>query len=191
VAVAITAHPAHGPSLVLSERPAINGHDGGRMSNPGQVVLFGGGAEPSETPEQTATRELVEEAGLADASSIRAVETVGTWTTELGIVVTGVLLVLPDDFARTVAPDPREVARIDYLPLSCVYDGPWQVAAHLVAAADRWPPVDQDVLIESPTLVGRVSDNDEDWTLWGVAGHMVSQLRQRHSLGELEGLLAR
>ena len=76
--------------------------------------------------------------------------------------------------------DEREVARIDYATLAEVYAGRWTTGPQLVAAADRWPATDQDVLIETPTLSVRVRGHDEDWLLWGVAGHMVNEMRLRY-----------
>jgi len=166
---------------MVTRRTTINGHTGGRMSNAGDVVLFGGSVEPGETTADAALRELCEEAGtlhLLGDGELAVRERVGTWVTEAGHLVEGYLVDVPPSFIAAVAADVREVAEIAYLPLRDVRSATVSLEYHRVDPLDH--ALGDETEFESPTLRVRHPESGEEWVLWGLAGHMVDEWL-RHS----------
>lgn len=181
VVLPVIQHPAHGTSLIVSERSRINGHNGRPMSNAGEVVLFGGSVEPGESSEQAALRELAEESGtshLQGRDDFRIVTGLGSWITESGFLASGFLARVPSAFAADARPDAREVARIAYLPVSAVYAAPITREFHPVQVGDHTLGDAGEVHVESPTLRVEAANHGEQWVLWGLAGFMTSRLRE-------------
>lgn len=181
VAVPVVRHPQFGECVVVSRRAAVNGHTGERMTNAGEIVLFGGSVEAGETPAEAALRELCEEAGtmqlLRDGScSIRA--HLGTWTTEAGFHVEGYAVGLPSTFVDSVLADDREVAEVAYLPVADVMSASVDLEFHVVQPPDRILEDPGSVAFESPTLRLRHPVTGDEWVLWGLAGFMIDRWRR-------------
>jgi 8-oxo-dGTP pyrophosphatase MutT (NUDIX family) len=106
-AVAITL-VEDGPSFLLTRRATtLRGH-------PGQWALPGGRADPGETPEQAARRELSEELGLAlDAEAELGM--LDDYPTRSGYVITPV--VLWAGAQPELRPNPDEVGELHRVPL--------------------------------------------------------------------------
>jgi mutator protein MutT len=86
----------------------------GLSAHPGQWALPGGRLDHGETPEQAALRELSEEVGLSlDESSVLG--RLDDYATRSGYVITPVLVWA--ESARTLCPNPAEVARIHRIPV--------------------------------------------------------------------------
>ncbi len=80
----------------------------------GQYALPGGKADPGETYQQAALRELSEELGLRIDSS-QILGTLDDFSTRSGFVITPV--VVWDDSTSALAPNPDEVAQVFEIPL--------------------------------------------------------------------------
>lgn len=72
------------------------------------------------------------------------------------------------------------MARVAFLPLASIYLASCRPELHTVSASDRWPATTLDALVESPTLHVADPATGDDWTLWGLAGHLVAALRTRY-----------
>ena len=180
VAVPVVSHPRWGESLVVTRRTEVNGHTGGRMTNAGDIVLFGGSIEAGETASEAALRELGEESGtISLLGDLRIGEHLGTWVTEAGFLVDGFAVALPDRFVVLARPEPREVAEIAYLPVSQVRAAQVQPTYHRVDARDHYLGDEAAVEFESPTIRVRHPGSGECWMLWGLAGFMVARWRVR------------
>jgi 8-oxo-dGTP pyrophosphatase MutT (NUDIX family) len=179
VAVPVVAHPRWGESLVVTRRAQINGHTGARMTNAGDIVLFGGSIGPGETAAQAALRELGEESGTSSLlGEVRLGQHLGTWVTEAGFHVDGFAVALPDRFVALARPEPREVAEVAYLPTSEVRAAAVRSTYHRVDPRDhRIGP--EAVAFESPTIRVRHPGTGASWVLWGLAGFMVDRWRVR------------
>ena len=178
VAVPTVVHPELGECLVVTRRAVINGHTGERMSHAGDVVLFGGSVEPDEEPSDAALRELCEEAGTLDLlgnPDLVVRQYLGSWTTESGFFVEGYLVVVPEQFVDLARPDTREVNEIAYLPLDDVRTSPRTLEYHGVDALDHALDEHPQVEFQSPTIRVTHPTTGDTWTLWGLAGFMVSQ----------------
>ncbi|WP_157181584.1 hypothetical protein [Actinopolymorpha alba] len=69
------------------------------------------------------------------------------------------------------------MSELIYVRVGDVYAAKVSAEYHLVRPADRLHAYEGDMLFQSPTL--RVADTQEVVrVLWGVAGHMVSELRR-------------
>jgi 8-oxo-dGTP pyrophosphatase MutT (NUDIX family) len=99
-------------SFLLTRRP------GDLPRHAGQFALPGGRLEPGEDAQSAARRELAEELGvsLGEESVLGYLD---DFTTHSGFVITPVVLWGPE--ARTLAPDPREVAIAYRVPLKELY----------------------------------------------------------------------
>lgn len=183
VAVPLVRHPRLGESLVVTRRAVINGHTGARMSNAGEIVLFGGSVEPGESPREAALRELCEESGtmsLLDHPDLAVHASLGTWVTESGFRVEGFCVDLPAEFVQLAQPEPREVAELAYLPTPLIRAANVAIRAHVVDPRDH--RLDGGAAeFESPTIRVRHPDTGAPWVLWGLAGYMVEQWRKRES----------
>lgn len=179
VAVPVVMHPRVGECLVVTRRTEVNGHTGARMTNAGDVALFGGFVEPGESAAEAAVRELCEESGtlaLRAHPGLTVRGHLGTWTTEAGFHVDGYALDLPAEFVGLAAPEPREVAEIAYLPTALVRAAEVEDAFHEVDPRDHRLGTEV-VEFQSPTLRLRNPDTGDTWVLWDLAGHMVTEWR--------------
>lgn len=184
VAVPVVRHPAYGLCLVVTRRTSVNGHTGARMTNAGEVVLFGGSREGDESLAETALRELCEEAGtphLVDDGEVRVTDHLGRWVTEAGFSVDGYAVTLPDSFVDAVVPDGREVAEIAYLRVPDVLAATVNPEYHRVDDSDHLLEESGDTSFESPTLRVPRAGSGQEWVLWGLAGFMVSAWRDRNT----------
>ncbi len=180
VAVPVVDHPEWGRCLVVTLRSAINGHTGERMTNAGDVVLFGGSLESGETPADAALRELCEEAGVPQLlDGLTAGDHLGSWVTEAGFLVDGYPVDLPPEFVSVARPDSREVADLGYLRVRDVLAAPVAHDYHPVHPHDHRLPEREPAEFESPTLRVVHPGSGAEWVLWGVAGFMVAGWRDR------------
>jgi 8-oxo-dGTP pyrophosphatase MutT (NUDIX family) len=179
VAVPVVAHPRWGEALVVTRRTEINGHTGARMTNAGDIVLFGGSIEAGETAAQAARRELGEESGTSSLlDDVRIGRHLGSWVTEAGFHVDGFAVALPDGFVDQARPEPREVAEVAYLPTAGVRAAAVRSTYHRVDPRDhRLGP--EPVAFESPTIRVPHPVTGASWVLWGLAGFMVARWRVR------------
>ncbi len=97
--------------------PVIRRADRGR--NAGQWALPGGRAEPGETPQETALRELREELGLEVVAS-QVLGMLDDFPAASGFAITPVVAVA--EGAGEPAPDPREVKSVHHVPLRRLAD---------------------------------------------------------------------
>ena len=81
----------------------------------GQYALPGGRLEPGETPEVAALRELEEELGLK-LEKVSVLGRLDDYPTRSGFLITPVVMWGPAE--AEVSPDPNEVAKVFYIPLS-------------------------------------------------------------------------
>lgn len=181
VAVVSVDHPAHGPVVLVSRRPLVNGHTGQEMSHAGQVVLVGGAREPGEDSVAAALRELGEETGIGAhrTAPLPVGAWRGHWVTEAGFAVTGHEVALPFGLLRSARPDPREVAELILLPEPEVRQARVTVEPHAVEHHDLRPDLAALGVrwFDSPTL--RVRDVlGRRQVLWGLAGHLVDEWRR-------------
>jgi len=97
------------PALILTRRSKT------LRNHAGQWALPGGRIDAGETPEQTALRELAEEVGLQlDPAAVLG--RLDTFVTRSGYAITPVVVWAGE--ARTLAPNPDEVASIHRIPVA-------------------------------------------------------------------------
>lgn len=111
---AVDGLPAHtswssAPALLLTRRSA------GLRRHAGQWALPGGRLDPGETAEQAALRELSEEVGLT-LSEGALLGRLDDYETDSGFVICPLVAWL--GAARTLVPDPIEVASVHRIPLA-------------------------------------------------------------------------
>lgn len=182
VAVPVLRHPTFGECVAVTRRTTVNGHTGERMTNAGDVVLFGGSVEDGETGAEAALRELCEEAGtpqLLHDDQLRVVDHLGTWVTEAGFHVDGYEVHVPESFVDAVAGDEREVAEVAYLRVKDIRAAPMVLEYHPVDPLDHSLEERSEVAFQSPTLRVAHPGSGDEWVLWGLAGSMISRWRAR------------
>ena len=153
----------------------------GEMDHGGDWVFPGGRVDPDDASHRDAARrEVAEELGVAPA----AIEVLGQLATR-GPIVTGYIIenfVGLLDASTTLAPDTREVADVEVIPLRVLLDdatyhrGPAQVMRTIDAALlDRFP--DRPALADLRHY--RVRDGE---FLWGLQADILHELL-RHLTG--------
>lgn len=143
----------------------------------GQISLPGGGAMPSEVPEQTALRETQEELGI-DVDSVRLLGRLSkSYLFVSDFEVTPCVGILGSRFDPQ--PDPAEVERVIRFPLDRLLDPTSyrRLPIHRGAAVapSELPPSDRGVLMMAPALCLQGA------VIWGataiVLGELIELLR--------------
>ena len=108
VAITVVDSPAGAAFLLTRRASKLNAHAG-------QFALPGGRVEPGETSVQAALRELEEEVGV-DIGEETVLGLLDDYPSRSGYRITPVVMWAGGDI--TVKPDPREVAKVHFVPLS-------------------------------------------------------------------------
>jgi len=184
VAVPVVLPEAGEPYFAVSRRSIVNGYDGGPMSNAGDVVLFGGAADPNEALAVAAVRELLEETGVvSDVEDLGfgVLERLSQWRTEAGHRVEGYLVDSPVGLAANVRYDAREVSDVGTVALRDLYAADLVDRYHLGALTTSDRAVAAVGWFASPTGLLPDRDGVRQWLIWGVAGITLSCLVNRYT----------
>lgn len=108
VAITVVDSPAGAAFLLTRRANKLNAHSG-------QFALPGGRVEPGETAVQAALRELHEEVGV-DIGAETVLGLLDDYPSRSGYRITPVVMWAGNNI--TVKPDPREVAKVHFVPLA-------------------------------------------------------------------------
>ena len=161
VLIAVT-DDAHGPQVILTQRPA------GMRDHPGQVAFPGGKIDAGEDAVAAALREAEEELGLP-REAVRVIGTSDLYHTGTGFIVTPVLGVVPAGL--DLRPDPVEVADWFEAPLAMLLDpGSWTTNEVFWRGATR-----------------RYLEMDwQGFRIWGVTAAIIANLSRRIAVERLK-----